>query len=349
MAGKSTTKRPVKKKAVSKNKKPNWFQRQKTRAQDLIARRPHRSFRKTSKRAMPYVAPLPGYWAFTKQTFRTVKRFSRSFLIFGALFVIVNLLVIGFVQQENYQFFSETIGTLSSEIAGGDFGKVAQGATLFGIAISGGLNGQLSEVQQLILGFTGILMWLCIVWFLRHRLQGSAVNVRDALYNSTSPLLPMIIISLVALVQLLPAAIGFIVYSVAQSAGVTGGVELMMFSIAGILLVLLSLYWMVGTFIAGIIITIPGTYPFKALSLAGDIVIGRRMQILLRILWLTVLALVIWVVVLLPTILLSGWINISWLPLVQIVLQVLSAATMIFTVTYIYLLYRRMLDEPSHD
>lgn len=340
------------KKPASKNAKQPRITRVRTswksRFGDFMTRRPHRSFRMTQRSSMPIHGKLPSYLQLSIQTLRTLTRFKRPFLLFAAVFAVLNLLIIGLAQQENYQFFSETIKTVGNEVAKGDFGAVTGAATLFGIAVSGGLNGSLSDTQQFALGLTAILVALSIVWFLRHELQGKHVGVREALYNSGAPILPAIILTIVATFQMIPAALGALFYSTVSASGISG-IELMMFAVASTLLIALSLYWVTSTFFAGIIITIPGTYPFRALKLAGDIVIGRRLSMLLRTLWLGLLLLVIWAIILIPILLLAGAIQINWLPIVPVTIQVLSAFTLVYSVTYFYLLYRRMLDEPERN
>ena len=75
-------------------------------------------------------------------------------------------------------------------------------------------------------------------------------------------------IAVVGLFQMVPGAVGIITYVAATSAGVvTGGVESMLFAVAAVLLVVLSLYWLTSTIFGLVIVTLPGTYPFRALSL----------------------------------------------------------------------------------
>lgn len=347
----AAAKNKKKKTATSKSKRFHFLKRAylsfRTKQSAFLERRPHRTLRRTSKTALPITAPLPGNIALIRQTLHTMRRFRRQYIYFGLIFIVFNIAVIGLVQQQNYQFFSDTIKTVSEEVSAGEFGNVAQVATLFGVAVTGGLNGDLSETQQFSLAFASIMLWLSIIWFLRNRLQGNEISVRDAIYNAGAPIVPMIILSVVALLQLLPGGIGILAYGIAQTAGINGGVEQMMFGIAGILLLVLSLYWVVSTIIATMIITIPGTYPIRALKLASDIVLQRRLKVLVRIMTLLLAILVVWLIILFPTLLIAGWIKLSWLPLVLIVLQVLAAYTLLTFATYMYLLYRRMLDEPE--
>ena len=132
----------------------------------------------------------------------------------------------------------------------------------------------------------------------------------------------------------------------------SGGVVAMVFSIVALLLVTLSLYWITSSLIALTVVTLPGMYPFQALKTAGDLVIGRRLRILLRWLWLAIIILVVWALVMIPVILFDTWLKglfpaITWLPIVPTILLLMSSFTVLFAATYIYLLYRRVVEDDA--
>ena len=54
--------------------------------------------------------------------------------------------------------------------------------------------------------------------------------------------------------------------------------------------------------------------------------------------------LLIWIFVLVPAILLADALPWKWLPIVPLVAQLLSGMSIMFAASYVYLLYRRMLD-----
>jgi hypothetical protein len=229
-------------------------------------------------------------------------------------------------------------------------GEIGKAGLLFISTATGGLNGSLSESQQ-IFGIVIILMaWLTNVWLLRNILAGHKLKLRDGLYNSGAPILPMFLIALVLIIQLLPAALALIGYGAASTTGLlNSGVEAMLFWFAAGLLVLISLYFIVSTIFAMIIVTLPGMYPFKAIRIAGDLVLGKRVRILMRFIWLFVITLLVWAVIMIPIILFDGWIKniypaISWLPIVPIFLLILSSLTVVWVSSYTYLLYRKVVD-----
>lgn len=324
------------------------FKKLKTRFLNFLKRRPHRSFRRTRKRDMPKLVPLPSNIFFTAEVIGIMRRNKRAFASFTFLYVALYTLLAGISSQDGYQTLSDGIKEIGPDILGGEVSQATQTLTLFGAAVTGALNDPLSEAQQVYIGFLGLFTWLTIVWYLRHRLAGAKVKVRDAIYNAGAPFLSTSVLAVILLIQTVPALAAITVYFTVTATGVVdGGIEAMMFALAALLLVILSLYWMTSTLLAMVIVTLPGTYPMKALSLAGDVVIGRRASILLRSLWMVFVLLMVWLFILVPAILIGDAIPWDWVPLVPFVIQLLTGFSFLFFATYVYLLYRRMIDEPT--
>lgn len=334
-------------KKSSRSKVVKLFAGIKTRVKSYMVRRPHRTFRLTRRRDLPVVSPLPSNIIFTTEVFGVIRRYKIQYLWLLVIYVIVFSLLAGFLNQDSYYNLTEAIKSLSNDVVGGRIDKATQTIALFGAAMSGAFNSSLTELQQALLALLGIMTWLSVVWFLRHRAQNIAVSVRDTIYSSGAPLVSTMILAFVGLVQMLPGAIAVILYSSAVSSGIIqDGFESMAFAIAAGLLVVLSLYWLTSTLFAMIIVTIPATRPFKAFSLAGDLVTGRRLQLMLRTIWVLVVLFIIAFFLLIPAILLADWLPFKWLPIVPLTLQILSGITILFSTTYIYMLYRRVIDEP---
>ena len=152
---------------------------------------------------------------------------------------------------------------------------------------------------------------------------------------------------------MLPLALVLIGYSAAIASGLlAGGVEAMLFWVAAGLLTSLSIYWITSTFFALVIVTLPGMYPFQAIKTAGDLVIGRRLRILLRIIWMAVGAFLAWAIILIPIIIFDTWLKgiwkaINWVPTVPIILLGLSSLTIVWVSSYIYLLYRKVVADDA--
>ena len=123
----------------------------------------------------------------------------------------------------------------------------------------------------------------------------------------------------------------------------------MLFFAAMLLLFSISIFWVIGSFFAMIIVTIPGTYPMKALRIAGDMVSQRRLAILKRVLFLLFIVAVLWFVIVIPVIILMNWLIsvneiFTKIPVVPITMLLMSCFSCVFSSTYIYTLYRRIVD-----
>lgn len=332
-------------------KKP--FSAGRKRAREFLARRPHRSFRLTRRRDYARSLKLPGYFAFTKEVNDTLWRHRKIFLIFVLVYVIGSGIFVGLASQDNYTTLSDNLQNTGSEVFQGKLDQIGQaGIILFTIATTG-LNTSITEVQQVYATILAILAWLVTVWLLRNLMAGRRVKVRDALYNAGTPIVATALVGLILIVQLIPVGIAAIGYASATATGLlSGGVEAMLFWVAASLLVILSLYWITTTFFAMIIVTLPGTYPMQAMKTAGDMVVGRRIRILLRIIWMLLNVAVAWAIVMIPIILLDAWLKsmwgqIQWLPIIPVTFLIVSTATVVWMASYIYILYRKVVDDDA--
>lgn len=350
-----TASKKSQKKTPATKAKQNWLIRSYTNIQKRVGvflkRRPHRSFRMTRRR--DYVRPLvlPGLFSFTHEVTRTVWKYKKTFLLLGLVYIVVFIVLVGLQSQETYANISDTLKETGEDLFTGGWGAIGQaGILLFSIAsLNGGTS--LTEVQQVFSVLAFIMIWLTTVWLLRNLLAGHKVKLRDGLYNAGSPLFAMIMVVLMIAVQLIPVGIALIGYSAALGSGLItgGGVPAMLFWIAAAFLALLSLYWITSSLFAMVIVTLPGMYPYRAIRTAGDIMVGRRIKVLLRWLWMVFVIAVAWAIVLIPIILFDMWIKsvwgaIAWLPLVPFVIVVAAAATTIWMSAYIYLLYRKVVE-----
>jgi hypothetical protein len=184
-------------------------------------------------------------------------------------------------------------------------------------------------------------------------LAGSKVRLRDGLYASGSPILSTFLVALMIGVQLIPIMLAAIGYGAAQASGLlNGGVEAMLFWVAAGLLAVLSLYWVTSTIIALVVVTLPGMYPWQAIRTAGDLVVGRRTRILLRLLWMLFVTLLAWALIVIPLILLDNWLASVWpvvggLAIIPIVVLTMSSATVVWLASYVYILYRKVVEDDA--
>lgn len=349
-------KKPSVKPSKAKNvksalKRPLISMRNKSRA--YLSGRTHRSFRLTKRRDYKRALTLPKYWAFTNSVRKTLWSHRKLFFLLAGVYALLTAVLVGIASQDTYTAITDSIRQSGSDIAAGNGAALGNAVTLVATAVSGGLTQTLTAAQSTYAGIIVLLTWLTTVWLLRNILAGHKVKLRDGLYNGSAPILSTFLLVVVLVLQLLPMAIAFIGYSAAVSSGLlNGGVEAMLFWIAAGLLVVFSMYLITSTFIALVIVTLPGMYPMRALRTASELVVGRRMRILLRILWLVGIIVMSWIIVMVPIVLLDTWIKGLWpaidfVPTIPVAILIMSSLTFIWSSAYIYLLYRRIVSDDA--
>lgn len=323
------------------------------RIKGLLTRRPHRSFQRTRRRDYRRSLDIQGYWSFTNYVRATLWKQKRLFGGLILVYLLITIVVSGIGAQDAYMNLSDTLKETGGDVFQGNWGKIGSASLLLVTSVTTGLTPNVTQAQSVLGGLAVFFAWLSTIWLLRNVVAGRRVALRDGLYNSGSPVLSTVIVGFVLAIQLLPAAIAILLYNAASYSGLLdSGVAAMLFWIADALLVLLSLYWVTSTFIALVVVTLPGMYPFQAIKTAGDLVIGRRLRVLFRLLWLAVTIIVMWAIIVIPIILFDDWLKqllpaISWLPLVPLTILTLSSVTIIFATSYIYLLYRKVVEDDA--
>jgi hypothetical protein len=351
------TKKPPTKKVLTKNTQlvapVVWYKKPAKRTSELLARRPHRSFRRTRRRDYVRSLQLPGYFSFSNSVIKMLWSHRKIFLLLVVFYAILTAVLVGIASQDAYTTLTDTLKQSSGDFFKGDWGQFGQAGILFLSIITGSASQTLTEAQQVYASIIILLTWLSTVWLLRNLMAGKKVKLRDSLYNSSSPIVSTFLVALLIIVQLLPLAVALIGYSAASATGLlNGGIEAMLFWIVASLLAILSLYWMTSTLIALVVVTLPGMYPFRAIQTAGDLVVGRRVRILLRWLWMLLGIALTWGVVMLPVIIIDGWLKqvwpaISWLPTIPVVTLALSSLTVVWMASYVYMLYRKVVADEA--
>lgn len=345
-----------KRSAMQKFARPfvNFYASLRTRQANFLRRRPHRSFKLTKRRDYRRSLALPGYFAFTLEVARLLWRHKAMFVVLGIVYVLLTLAFQLLGSQETYSSLRSLLDTTEPEgLLEGVTGEVGRAGLLLMSLVSVGISGQLSESQQIAAVLLVLYMWMTVIWLLRNLLADKKVKVRDGIYSAGAPIVPTFLMFFIVLVQLLPAAFAVIVVSAGlQSGFIAQGAPAMAAGLALALIVVGTLYWVVSTCIALVVITLPGMYPLRALTIAGDLVIGRRLRLLLRFVWLAVTVIAWWVVVMIPVIIfdnaIKNWIEqIEWMPIVPVVMLFMVTLTLVWVPTYVYLLYRKVVDDDA--
>ena len=318
-----------------------------------MSRRPHRSFRRTARRDYARSLRLPGYFAFTSEVLSVIRRHVFLFSKVAVFFSVLSIIFVGLSSQASYADLSQILTEQDWTGLTNGWTSLGQMASLVFLGLSGGTNSELTDSQQLYALIILLLTWLTIVWLLRSAMAGNRPKLRDGLYNAGTPIIATGAIIIVLLIQLVPALVAVIAYSAASSTELlSSGFLAMIAGLVTSLFILLSIYWSVSTFFALIIVTIPGMYPWSALRSAGDIVTGRRLRILYRLLWLFIGNVLFVIAVVLTSVLVDKAVKnllpaLDPLPIVPLAISILSSIITIWSATYIYLLYRKVVEDDA--
>lgn len=334
--------------------KRSWLKRQldaqKARTHQFLARRPHRSFQLTRRRDAVRELELPGNLSFTKEVSSVLWSQRKTFGLLAFVYVVLLAVLVGVQSQDTFTSLSETLKETSGDFFSGNWGALGQASLLLVTIASTSVSSDSTESQQIFYVLIFLMTWLSTVWLLRNMLGGQKVRLRDGLYNSGSPLFATIIVAIIIAIQLIPVAVAFIGYNAASTSGLLdGGAASMLFWLGAGLLALLSVFWITSSLFAMVIVTLPGMYPYRAIRIAGDMVLGRRVKILLRWLWMSLVVIVAWIVIMIPIILLdmglkSVWPALEWIPTVPIAAAFMAAFTTVWVSAYVYMLYRKVVD-----
>lgn len=220
----------------------------------------------------------------------------------------------------------------------GNVGSLVSAAGVFVILVGSAGNGssQTAGAYQLILG---LITSLAVIWALRQILAGKKIRVRDAYYRGVYPLVPFVLVLIVIGLQLIPLLIGATLYSIVMTGGIAVlAVEQILWALLFLVLALFSLYMICSSLFALYIVTLPDMTPMKALRSARELVRYRRWMVLRKILALPVMLFIAAAIIMVPIIV---WLT----PLAQWVFFLLTMAALVVVHSYMYTLYRELLNE----
>jgi len=329
---------------VSKNRAKSRIHHQKLQA-------PHRSFRRSYREDYEREFEAPGLLSHAAFTLKTLFKNWRLFLPLMLLVVVLNILLVGLMNEATFVTFQNTLDQTTEGLKTGELGTFAKsGLLLISTVTTGGLSTGMSESQQIFSVLLFIIVWLVTIYLLRQTIAGHKVRLRDGLYNALSPLLSTIIVAAVIFIEAIPIMIVIVSYSAAISTDfLSTPFYAFIYVIFAVLMILLSLYLISSSLIALVAVSAPGLYPFVAIRSASKLLAGRRIKFIIRIVFLLIIAAIFWVIIMTPLIALDLWLksSIDWLagiPFVSIELLLMTCFTTIYATAYFYLFYRRLLD-----
>lgn len=314
----------------------------------------HHSFKRSYREDYVRGLQAPGLVAHATSTLKII---FKNWKLFGGLLVIIvfmNVVFVGLMSEDTYQTVQDSIDESSEVLQYGEVGRVAKsGLLLISTVATGGLTKGMTEVQQVFAFFFSAVTILVVVYYLRHLMAGNHPKIRDGLYNALTPLISTMLVLILIFIHLIPIFLFTIVYSTAIATDfLSQPLYAFLFWLFGSLLILLSAYLLPGSILALCASTVPGIYPMQAVHATTDMIQGRRTKFIIRMFFAMLFMAVIWVIVMLPLIWLDLVLkqNIEWvegIPFIPLMLQIMTTFTVIYLTSYIYLFYRRMLDDPE--
>ncbi len=310
----------------------------------------HKSFHRSYREDYTRPSDTPGLLAHAMLTFRMIFRNWRLFLPFIILMAIAYTIAVGLLSEDVYVDLQGTLEETSSELAAGKLGNFAKsGLLLFSTVTTGGLDNGMGETQTAFMIILFLVMWLVTLYLLRHLFAGEKLKLRDGLYNALTPLISTLAVFLVMFLQALPAILFMVAYSAALATDfLATPFYALLFFLFAVVMLLISGYLLSSSIIALIAVTTPGMYPFQAIFAASDLMAGRRIRLIIRLIYLLIVIALIYVIIMLPIIwvdlgLKSAWTWLGGTPIVPFCLVMTTCFAFIYLTTYLYQYYRWML------
>jgi len=273
---------------------------------------------------------LPNSFRLLGQVWQT---FSKHWKPLGSIVLVY--LILNIIFASGLSNISSSFSTIKASLqASHHFWQALSGfGSLLGTAGTG--TSQSGSVLQTVLF---VLISLVIIWALRQLLAGQSIKIKQSFYQSMAPLVPFLLIILVIILELLPVTLGtaglsLVLTTVFGSSTTLTVVLLVFFALFGAW----SLYMVSGSIFALYIVTLPNMQPRPALRAAKNLVRFRRWAVIRRLLFLPVSFLLVMGTVIIPLIL---FVHVLVVP----VFYVLSMLALLFIHTYLYSLYRSLLE-----
>lgn len=311
----------------------------------------HKSFKRSYREDYQRKTETPGLLSHAMTTFQLIFKHWKTFFALIAIMTVAYIILVGLLSEDLYQQFQTSIDETSTGLANGKIGNFAKaGLLLISTITTGGLDTGMGEVQTVFMAALFLIMWLVVIYLLRHFLAGGRPKLRDALYNALLPLISTLLVFVVIFIQAIPLMLVAITYSAAiMTDFLSTPFYALVYFIFAAVMILISVYLLSSSLMALVAVTAPGVYPMAAIMNASDLMAGRRVRFILRAFYLILVIALIYLVTMLPIILIDLWLKSvwSWLagwPIVPFFLLVATCFVFIYATTYLYRYYRWLLD-----
>lgn len=292
--------------------------------------------RKTVKKKTPpktKIVPLSNVFKLTVKSIDVLIKNWKIFSIVSVIYFLLSLLFVrGFTSAVNVsQIKSSYVGSGShaASVIGSDlsaFGNII-GSSFSSSSGSGGF------FQTLFF----VVFSLIFIWMLREILKDKKITVRESFYNSQYPFIPFIIVLFFLLLELIPMIVGSFLYATVFQNGIAGNsFEEAIWVIIVLIMFALSFYLLINSLFAFFIVTLPNVRPIQALKSSWQLVRGRRLIVLRKVLFLPI-GLLIFSSIL-------SILFIAFIPVISdFIFYGISIISLLVAQSYLYALYRELI------
>lgn len=186
-----------------------------------------------------------------------------------------------------------------------------------------------------------LMVFLTTIFAVRQKMVKHKIGLRDTLYNATTPLIATLVILMIAAVECVPVMLVIIAYaSAVETNFLATPFYALLFLVFAALMFLLAGYLLSSSLMALVAVTAPGLYPLEAMKAASDLMVGRRIRFVVRLIAIMIVLGLLWVIIVWPI-----GLAMNGTPVMSVVVTVMGVfSSMIFSI-YFYLFYRWMIDK----
>jgi hypothetical protein len=276
--------------------------------------------------------PIVGSFRLTKQVFMIFRRHWKTLGGIVLVYLILNIIFASGISN-----ISSSFSTIRDDLNTGGGHALWHAAGGFGSLI-GSAGASTSGTGSALQSALFVIESLVIIWALRHLLSGQSITVKMAYYRSMAPLIPFLLVLFMIIIQLLPVTLGGVILAAVATSVFTSSTVLTVFTaIIFLLLAAWSIYMISASVFALYIVTLPDMSPRPALRSAKDLVRFRRWAVIRKVFFMPIFMVLIMGIVIVPLILFAQ-------SIVPVVFYILSMLSILFVHTYLYSLYRELLD-----
>lgn len=287
--------------------------------------------RYAKKTSQAYTVP-PSSFSLIGQVFLIFKKHWRPL---GGIVLVY--LVLNVIFASGFSNIGNAFENIKLSLQSGAKWQFSEALNGFG-SLVGGAGLTTSETASVLQVVLFILASLVIIWALRHLLAGQMISIKQAYYQSMTPLVPFLIIMFVIFIQLLPLTVGSLIvawiasaiFTVGSTADIITGIAIFCFGVW-------SIYMLSSSIFALYIVTLPEMEPRKALRSAKNLVRFRRWGVIRRLIFLPIFILLLMGLIIVPLIL-------YFEAAVVATFFIMSMLVILFAHTYLYSLYRGLLE-----